>query len=340
MTSADQQQTGSPEVGAAQPPSKSRWDDTVMALIIVAIAAALLAQPQLVGIFAGPAVSAWATIFVAVTFQALPFLVFGVVLSAVITVYVPPAALRRAMPSRPGLAVPVAGVAGAVLPGCECASVPVAAGLMRRGVPAAAALTFLLAAPAINPVVLVATAVAFPGRPDMVIARLLASLATAVIMGWLWLRFGRMEWLRQARRPQAAPEAGRMEQFRVSVQHDLLHAGGFLILGAMTAATLKVVVPAQALNAVADREWLAIACLAGLAVALAICSEADAFVAAGLSQFSHTSRLVFLVVGPVVDIKLIALQIGTFGRRFTLWFAPLTFLVAIACALGVAAVLL
>ncbi len=72
-----------------------------------------------------------------------------------------------------------------------------------------------------------------------------------------------------------------------------------------------------------------------LAVVLAICSEADAFVATGLSRFSMTSRLVFLAVGPAIDVKLIALQAG---RRFASVFAPLTFVVAvggIALRLGV-----
>ena len=64
--------------------------------------------------------------------------------------------------------------------------------------------------------------------------------------------------------------------------------------------------------------------LAALAVVMAICSEADAFVAASLTQFSLTARLAFMVVGPMVDVKLIALQAGTFGGRFALRFAPLT----------------
>jgi uncharacterized protein len=65
---------------------------------------------------------------------------------------------------------------------------------------------------------------------------------------------------------------------------------------------------------------------------LAICSEADAFVAASLTQFSPTARLAFMVVGPVVDVKLVALQAGTFGRGFALRFAPATFAVAMAMA--------
>jgi uncharacterized repeat protein (TIGR03943 family) len=79
-----------------------------------------------------------------------------------------------------------------------------------------------------------------------------------------------------------------------TAQHDFLHAGGWLVLGAMTAATLQVVVPRSVLDGVADRQVLAVAALAGLAVVLAVCSEADAFVAASLNQFSLTARLVFM----------------------------------------------
>ena len=94
-----------------------------------------------------------------------------------------------------------AGVGGVALPGCECGSVPVARRLFGDGgVTGAAALTFMLAAPAINPVVLVATAVAFPGNPQMVVARCVASLMTAMIMGALWARWGRVDWVPQCER--------------------------------------------------------------------------------------------------------------------------------------------
>ncbi|HAM23273.1 MAG TPA: hypothetical protein DCQ04_13600, partial [Actinobacteria bacterium] len=76
----------------------------------------------------------------------LPFLALGVVLSGIITAFVPPAFWRAALPQRQSLAVPIAGATGAILPGCECASVPVAGGLMARGVAPPAALAFLLAA--------------------------------------------------------------------------------------------------------------------------------------------------------------------------------------------------
>ena len=119
-----------------------------------------------------------------------------------------------------------------------------------------------------------------------------------------------------------------------------MHAGGFLVLGAMAAATINVVVPERWLLTLADNPVLSVLALALLAVLLSICSEADAFVAASLSQFSLTARLAFLVVGPMVDLKLISMQAGVFGRRFAVRFAPATFVVAVLVAVGVGAVML
>ena len=291
----------------------------------------VLLQPLVAGRLDSPALQAGSTVFVSIFIQALPFLVLGVVLSAGIAAFVPESFWRKSLPRRPGLAVPVAGCAGALLPGCECASVPVSGSLMSRGVAPAAALTFLLSAPAINPIVVVSTVVAFPGEPMMAVARFFASLVTAVAMGWLWMRLGRGEWLRIPARRHIDGQS-RWRTFADSATHDLLHAGGFLIVGGIAAAVLNVAVPQQWLMWLADNPALAVVGLALLAVLLSICSEADAFVAASLTQFSLTARLAFLVVGPMVDLKLISLQVGTFSKGFAYRFAPTTFLVAVATA--------
>lgn len=97
----------------------------------------------------------------------------------------------------------------------------------------------------------------------------------------------------------------------------------------MLAATVNVVLPRSWLEAVGEHPWAGVLVLAAVAVLVAICSEADAFVAASFTQFSPTAQLTFMVVGPMVDVKLISLQAGTFGRRFVLWFAPVTLVIAI-----------
>ncbi|MEG3626816.1 permease [Streptomyces poriticola] len=277
-----------------------------------------------------PAVAAWWTVFAAVVVQAVPFLLLGALVSAAIGAFVPERVFRRLLPRSPALAVPVAGVAGAVLPGCECASVPVAGSLMRRGVAPAAALAFLLSSPAINPVVLVATSIAFPGQPMMVAARLVASLAAAVVMGWLWARFGREKWLRLPSARTAGSGTSRLQAFTAGLQHDFLHAGGFLVVGSAAAATFGVVVPPGLLDLFTGSVWLSVLLLSLLAVVLCMCSEGDAFVAASLSAFPPTAGLAFMVVGPMVDLKLFALQAGTFGRAFAVRFSSATWVVAVA----------
>ncbi|WP_435869675.1 permease [Actinoplanes xinjiangensis] len=303
----------------------------ILLLLLVAL------RNPLATVVSGPGLQTWTTVFVSVMVQAMPFLVFGVVLSAVIAVFVPRSFWARALPRHPVAAVPVAGLAGVVLPGCECSSVPIAGSLIRRGVTPAAALAFLLAAPAINPIVLTATAVAFPGDPEMVAARAAASLIVAVAMGWLWLRLGRSEWIRLPRRSDL-DDTSRARAFWAACRHDVMHAGGFLVIGAAAAATINVAVPESWLQTLAADPLLSVLALAVLAVLLSICSEADAFVAASLSQFSLTSRLVFLVVGPMVDLKLIAMQTGVFGRRFAARFAPATFVAAVLVGAGIGTV--
>ncbi|WAC92636.1 permease [Mycobacterium sp. Aquia_213] len=284
------------------------------------------------------------TVFCGVFVQALPFLGLGVVVSGLIAVFLPPERLVRWLPRRPAAAVVVAGVAGAALPGCECGSVPVARRLFGDGGAAgAAALTFMLAAPAINPVVVVATAVAFPGQPRMVIARVAASLLTAVVMGWAWSRWGRTEWI--TRRLPAHESHGPETQskwllFCEVARHDFLQAAAYLVVGAAAAAALHVLVPPWIFENIGAHLVLGVVAMAVLAVILAVCSEADAFVASSLTMVPLVPRLVFLVVGPAVDVKLLAMQSGMFGRAFATRFAPATLVVATAVATGVGVLLL
>jgi uncharacterized membrane protein YraQ (UPF0718 family) len=307
---------------------------TSLEVLCVLLVLALLGQSWFSRILDVPRIRTGATVFVAVCVQALPFLVVGVLISGAIAAFVSAGALRRVLPRREALAVPVAGVAGIALPTCECAAVPVARRLIMQGAPSSVALAFLLAAPAVNPVVLVATAVAFPAEPRMVLARFVGSMGTAVLMGWLWARFGKAEWFaeRAMRRLPDADGRSRWLVFAETARHDLVDAGGFLVIGGLTSAALNVLVPSSWINTVGDQVLLGILVMAVLAVVLSLCSEADAFVAASLSALPLLPRLVFLVVGPAIDVKLFSLQAGTFGRAFAIRFAPLSFVVAIGCA--------
>jgi uncharacterized membrane protein YraQ (UPF0718 family) len=304
----------------------------VVALVILAV---LVSGRWLVPLLDHPSLATWSTIFVAIVVQSTPFLVVGVILSAVISALLSEKVLSRVVPSNPVLGVPVAGMAGVGLPGCECAAVPIANSLMRRGIAPAVALTFLLAAPAVNPAVIVSTAVAFPGQPSMVVARFVASLITAIAVGW-WIlsRGGKLPIVRRSD-DFDSHDLSKRARFVETVRHDFLHASGFLVIGGMLAAAINTFVPREIVDTVAGQAVLGILTMALFAFLVALCSESDAFVAASFTAFSDTAKLVFLVVGPAMDIKLASMEAGHFGMGFALRFVPLVIITAVASAVGI-----
>ncbi len=305
-------------------------------MLCVVVVVLLALKVVLADRLATPWVGAFSVVFAAVCIQATPFVVLGVVVSTVLRVVVPAGALARALPQRHSCSVPVVGLAGLLLPGCECGSVPVASSLMASGVPPASAIAFLLSAPAVNPIVLVATAVAFPGHPQMVLARFLASFTAAVAVGWLWPKIG----CEVSPRRAGHRHFTRGSTSAATVAQDLCEALGLLVVGAALTSLIKLELPQSWLDAARGHAAAGVLVLAALAVVLAVCSEADAFIAASFSQFSPTAQLAFMVVGPMVDLKLAAMQIGTFGRRFAARLMPLTFTAAVAAAAMTGAVLL
>jgi uncharacterized membrane protein YraQ (UPF0718 family) len=295
---------------------------------------AVIARVTLPAVWAVPALQTWCTVFVAVCVQATPYVLLGVLLSTAVAA-LPDAWLSRVLPNRPALAVPIAAVAGVAMPGCECGSVPLAAGLMRRGVATGPALALLLSAPATNPIVLAATAAAFPGEPAMVFARFLGSFMLALTVGWMWTR--RID---SCGPPTCTVDLHQQSGRVAGAATELARSLGLLAIGAACAALLTTCLPQGWMTQLGRAGFGGVVTLAGLAVLLGVCSEADAFIARSLTQFSRTAQLTFMIVGPAIDVKLLAMQLGTFGSRFTIRLAPLVFALAVSSALAVGAVVL
>ncbi|OAB58883.1 permease [Leptolyngbya valderiana BDU 20041] len=123
------------------------------------------------------------TVFLSLLVEALPFLLLGVLLSSALLLFVNERKLVAVMPQNPLLGAIVGSSIGFLFPVCECGNVPVARRLLAQGVPPAVAIAFLLAAPTINPIVIWSTWVAFRDQPEIVVWRVLLSLAVATIVG-------------------------------------------------------------------------------------------------------------------------------------------------------------
>ncbi|MBU4195052.1 MAG: permease [Planctomycetes bacterium] len=118
--------------------------------------------------------------------EATPFLLFGVLVSATLSVYVSDDFLMKWFPKRTFMALFYALVLGFLFPVCECGNIPVARRLMAKGVPHGAVITFLLAAPVLNPVVIIVTLAAFPGQPEILWLRLVFTIVISLAVGGIF----------------------------------------------------------------------------------------------------------------------------------------------------------
>lgn len=288
------------------------------ALVALAVAARLLGGAPL------PWLQTFLIMFGSLLVQALPFVLVGALASAAIEVFLRPGALERLARLPRPLQLPAAGLAGVLMPICECGSVPVARRLIRRGLAPSAGVTFMLAAPVLNPVVIASTFVAFRDKgvmPVMVGGRVLLGLLVAVAVGWAigddaaLLRTPRGGGDAVEDHDHGADEP-RWRRLFLHLGGDFLFMGRYLVLGVTLAALVQAFLPTTALEAIADQPVLAVASMMVLASLLSLCSESDAFVAASFVQFGVGPQLAFLVFGPMVDLKLGVLYAGTFRRGF------------------------
>lgn len=101
--------------------------------------------------------------FLSILFEGAPFILLGTLISGFIDIYLPANTMDRMLPKRTLPAILIAGLLGGILPVCECAVVPVIRRLVKKGLPVSCALTYMLAAPIVNPITALSTWKAFKG---------------------------------------------------------------------------------------------------------------------------------------------------------------------------------
>jgi uncharacterized protein len=286
------------------------------------VAAAILVVARTLGLRRVPEVQTFAVVFTSIVVEALPFVLLGALVSALLAVYVPARVFARVARLPLAWQLPGAALGGLAFPVCECGSVPVARRLLARGVHPSAGLAFMLASPVLNPVVLLSTYVAYSPRglgTQMVGARAGLGFVTAMVAGWALGGESPAALLRERPDDEAdrAHESG--SQATAVTEHlvgDFLFMGRFLVAGAAVAAALQTLIPQSIVSGVARTPLIGSLALMAIAFVLSLCSEADAFVAVSLAQFPLGSQLAFLVFGPMIDAKLAFLYAATFKRRF------------------------
>ena len=273
------------------------------------------------------------TIFLSIVIEAVPFILLGVFVSALIQIYVSEDTIQRYLPKNAYAALLPAAVLGAIFPICECAIVPIVRRLIKKGMPLHVGVVFLVAAPILNPVVAASTFYAFRTDLTVLYARMGLAFILAIIIGFiLYLLFKNSDQIKWTREELIGKQRITIDTKKVTgfnrIKQTLYHAadefflmGKYLIAGAFIAALFQTFLNRQILLTIGSNEWSSTAVMMAFAFILSLCSEADAFVAASFgSMFTTGSLIAFLVYGPMLDLKNTIMLFAFFRAKFVLAF--------------------
>lgn len=338
------------QVGAAPtaaPTNSSRLLRWLLTLGLLALVLAAIFGDALIGggrIFLAQRFQTFVTIFLGIFIEAAPFLLVGSLVSGLIAVFVDQGIIDRYLPRRAFPAALSGAALGLFFPVCECGVVPVTRRLYEKGLPVSIGIAFLLAAPVVNPVVMISTYAAFGWGP-VLWGRVVFSFLVAAVIGLIFhLAQPREILLPQLSDAHAeachhphhhtanAPQrlGTRMQNALMTAGDDFLDMARYLIIGSLLAAAMQTLIPQSALLAIGQGSVLSVLGMQALAFVLSVCSTVDAFLALAFSaSFTTGSIISFLTFGPMVDIKSSLMFLGVFQRRIVLYLIVLPFLLTL-----------
>ena len=327
-----------PEPGAASVLNVRRG---LLAVVVVAILFTIrVTAPRPIELT--DALQDFITLSISVLIESLPFVMLGIGLSVVVQLWVPQRVLFGILPRTPFLRRGALSLLGVLFPVCECGNVPLARGLVVRGIAVPDAITFLLAAPILNPITIVVTYQAFGFSDGVLFWRVLGGFMIANFVGWLFSRHPRPEDLLTTRFQDSCKmhshvpnqdrslQALRMFGLEVRV---MLPA---LVVGCAVAGFIQVAASRDLLLILGQNPVWSVLALMGLAFVIAICSTVDAFFVLSLgSMFTPGAVVAFLVFGPMIDIKMLALLRTTFTASALILLTMVVALLTAVLGLGV-----
>ena len=284
------------------------------------------------------------TIFISILMQAIPFMLIGIFVSAAMHVFLSDEMLIRIFPSKYGLGFVTAMLGGIFFPVCECAIVPVTTGLVKKGVALPIALVFMLSAPILNPIVILSTLYAFPGKPEIALMRVCFGLLIALMTGLIIFALGVKNPLLHnhshhhdhhcgsccdhAENMRGKPLIVKISAMFTHAGEEFFDVGKYLIIGAFLTSLLQTVIPRSVFLNLWGQSGLSLLIMMVTAFLFSACSTSDAFLARSfMDQFSMGSIMGFLVFGPMMDIKNMLMLLGNFKKSFVMFLCALIFCV-------------
>ena len=279
------------------------------------------------------------TLSLGVIIEALPFVMLGLFFSIIVRLWLPHDWLLKYLPKQPFLRRALISLLGVFMPVCECGNVPLARGLLAKGLTPAESLTFLLAAPILNPVTIITTQQAFSDDNTVLIARILGGFLIANLIGWIYSSTRQDAMLRPefiAICKEKKDNSNRLVEALNFFKHETRSMMPALVIGAMVAGLIQVVVPRETILLLGNSPAWSVLVMAVLAFVVSICSSVDAFFALAFrGSFTSGSLVSFLTFGPMIDVKMLSLMRTTYRRIILLQVSLLVFLMSMLIGLVV-----
>ncbi len=274
------------------------------------------------------------TVFISILIEGIPFILIGSFVSALIQIYVSKEFIIKVLPHNIFLSCIIAAFAGIIFPICDCGTIPIVKGFIRKKVPTAACITFLLSAPIVNPIAIISTVYAFQDMKYVVIYRIFSGIIIAILIGLIIHFFTRdnPNILKNNTDPlscECAICSDSYEDSKASIDilrniffhtiDEFFNIGKFMIIGAFISSIFQTIVYFDSNLYFPNDNRTSLLIMILLAFLLSVCSTSDAFIAKGfLKLFSLNSVMGFLVVGPMLDIKNTFMLFGNFKKTFVL----------------------
>jgi uncharacterized membrane protein YraQ (UPF0718 family) len=284
--------------------------------------------------------------FLSIIIESLPFLILSVVVSSLLQNLVNEETIYKILPRNKAYGILPACFLGILLPVCDCGTVPIARSLVAKGIPLYVAVPFMLAAPIINPVTILATNYAFTPHIQMVYLRLAMALCIACLTGLIIkLLFGEQKELSlhshlayqecSCTTTATTPSTTTFLKLRNTLYgtcDEFFSMGKYLIIGALLGSLVQNFLPRAALVGVGQSHLLSTLSMILFGYTISVCSSADAFIAASFATaFTSGSLIAFMVFGPMIDVKNTLMLLAAFRFRFV---AMLILIITLLCTAG------
>jgi uncharacterized protein len=296
------------------------------------------------------------TLFLSALIEAVPFLLLGILVSSWLLVFVDDRQFALKLPRNRILGAIFGSGLGAIVPVGQYGNIPVTRRLLLQGVPIPIAISFLVAASTVNPIVLWTTWKAFRTQPEMIFLRIMLAWVVAFVIGCIFSTYqdrlpteedadgieSRSTLLRSGSFLESLPQSNPLHRvgnlvydypttkqhkswklslklFVENVARESIELGSFLVIGCAIASICRAFLPQATILDWENPVTQILAMLLFGAVWSINSVTASFSFSIAIAPLLKGSLIAFLLFGSIINLKTIALMLSVFRPKFVLY---------------------